>query len=184
MTFITVAIEDELSLAVVVKILATVRPGFSLGNYLGLRGKSYLKAKARALNTAAKNIPVLLLVDLDTERQCPRELVTDWLGNVPERKMIFRVAVHEIESWIMADRSAIAEFLSIPESRIPQDCDGTPQTKEFLVGLARRSRSTSIRKDLVPAVESSASVGPNYNLRLTEFVQKKWRPLLATRHSK
>jgi hypothetical protein len=50
-----------------------------------------------------------------------------------------------------------------------------------LVNLARRSRVRAIRDDIVPHL--SARIGPAYNVRLSEFVVRSWRPRKAARYS-
>ena len=81
----------------------------------------------------------------------------------------------EVESWIMADRSALARFLSIPVRRIPSNTDDIDNPKEFLVSLARRSNRRRLRDQLVPAPgATTARVGPEYNSRFSEFVQTHW----------
>lgn len=82
----------------------------------------------------------------------------------------------EVESWIMADRQSFANFLSIPQHRVPLDTDAIARPKELLVSLARHSRSSRVRADLVPASGSTSRVGPAYNLRLASYVQDFWHP--------
>jgi hypothetical protein len=86
----------------------------------------------------------------------------------------------EVESWVLADRAQFSSFLSVPEHRIPANTDQIPQPKEFIVTLARRSRRKDIREDLVPAVGSTAPVGPAYNPRLAAFVVDSWDPTAAS----
>lgn len=82
----------------------------------------------------------------------------------------------EIESWVLADRDRTATMLGVPVHRIPQQTDSIDQPKEFLVNLARRSRYSSVRQDLVPAPGSTAAVGAAYNPRLASFVAREWNP--------
>lgn len=74
----------------------------------------------------------------------------------------------------MADRSGIARFLSIPSNKIPSNTDALPRPKEFLVDLARSSRKTRLRADIIPKPGATSKVGPGYNSRLGEFVRKDW----------
>ena len=89
-------------------------------------------------------------------------------------KFFLRVAVMEVESWVMADRRGFADFLSIPLNRIPEDTDVILQPKEFLVSLARLSRKTRLRQEIVPLPGATSKVGPGYNSRLGEFVHSRW----------
>jgi hypothetical protein len=56
----------------------------------------------------------------------------------------------EVESWVMADRTGFAKFLSIPVHRIPEDTDTIRQAKKFLVSLAQLSRKTGVSECIVP----------------------------------
>jgi hypothetical protein len=173
------AVEDPLSEAVVRKTLATVYPQSPITLCLGLKGKGYLKTKAENLNKAARGYPVFLLTDLDDPRSCPAGLIRSWLRSPKHPNLLFRVAVMEVESWMMADRQSFAKFLSIPQERIPLDTDLIPRPKEFVVSLARLSRSSRVRDDLVPARGGTSRVGPAYNLRLASYVGRIWNPEAA-----
>ena len=166
------AVEDKLSEAVSIKILEDL--GIGISQQLGLKGKGYLEKKAQSLNQTAKVIPVFMLTDLDSPSQCPPQLVQSWIKGEQNPKFFLRVAVMEVESWIMADRKGFADFLSIPIHRIPQDTDAIPQAKEFLVSLARLSKKTRLREDIVPLPGATSKVGPRYNSSLWEFVRVRW----------
>jgi len=74
----------------------------------------------------------------------------------------------------MADREAFSKYLLISMDKIPLRTDQIADPKEFLVNLARKSRRLRLRKDLIPAHGSTSKIGPGYNARLGEFVQKHW----------
>ena len=62
---------------------------------------------------------------------------------------------------------------------IPIVRDDTPNAKELLMQIAGRSRNREIAQDIVPQPGLSASVGPAYSLRLSEFIQTTWDVRLA-----
>ncbi len=171
---VILAVEDTLSDAVSTKILEYC--GLEIVNRIGFRGNSFLKQNARNLNRTARGLyNVFLLTDLDSPKNCPPKLIQSWVGAPLNSGFLFRVAVMEIESWIMADRRGIAEFLSVPLNRIPQNTDEIEKPKEFLVSLARRSRKRTLRRELAPAQgATTAKVGPLYNARFNEFVRVHW----------
>ena len=169
-----IAVEDPLSEALTRKLFAEVRPDLAITTLLGNRGNGYLRLKARELNRAAARSPVFLLTDLDSPTACPPRIIADWLRAEPARNLLFRVAVIEVESWVLADRERVAAFLGVPEHRIPANTDSIPDPKQFLVNLARRSRAADVRTDMVPAAGSTALVGPLYNPRLVSFVATNW----------
>lgn len=173
LTYITLAVEDRLSDAVATKIAESC--GFEIAARLGYRGNDYLKQKAPELNrAAARSRPVFLLTDLDSPKNCPLDLMQSWIKGSPKPGFLFRVAVMEVESWVLADRGAIAHFLSVPASQIPQQTDDVADPKRCIVSLAKKSRSRTIREALVPAPESTTPVGTEYNPRLIEFVRESW----------
>ena len=173
LTRVTLAVEDVLSDAVATKILESC--GFEIAARLRHRGNTYLKQKAPELNrAAARGRPVFLLTDLDSPKNCPLDLIQSWIKGSPKPGFFFRVAVMEVESWVLADRGAVARFLSVPASQIPQQTDEIADPKRRIVSLAQGSRNRTIREALVPAPESTAPVGNEYNARLIEFVHEFW----------
>lgn len=174
-----VAIEDALSEAVVRKTFAAVYEESPITLFLGLRGNSYLRKKADSFNQTSKGSPVFLLTDQDDSNSCPPSLIESWLKGPRHPNFLFRVAVMEVESWVMADRESFAKFLSIPQERIPINTDSIPRPKEFLVSLARLSSSSRLREDLVPMPGATSKVGPAYNPQLTAYVARSWNPEAA-----
>ena len=169
---VILAVEDRLSDAVATKILETF--DVKIVKRIGFQGKSDLERKTPELNRAANGITVFMLTDLDSPRECPPGLIRSWIRGSLNPKFFFRVAVMEVESWVMADRMGFADFLSIPLHRIPSPTDDILNPKEFLLSLARRSRKKTVREALVPAQGTTFSVGNEYNTLLSEFVQEHW----------
>jgi hypothetical protein len=100
--------------------------------------------------------------------------------------MCFRVAVREVEAWLLGDRERLARFLDVDPGWIPSDPEGSPNPKTQVVNLARRSRRREIVADMVPRRESGRSEGSAYASRLIEFISDSrhgWRPTVAARSS-
>ncbi len=173
---VILAVEDALSNAVSTKILQHF--GIEILHTIPniYQGNSYLQRRAPELNRSAAGPPyIFIFTDLDSPQSCPPQLIQSWISAPLNSGFFLRVAVMEVESWIMADRSALARFLSIPVHRIPSTPDDIPNPKEFLVSLARRSNKRRLRDQLVPAPgATTAKVGPEYNSRFSEFVQTHW----------
>ena len=169
---VILAVEDRLSDAVATKILETFDA--KIVKRIGFQGKSDLERKTPELNRAANGITVFMLTDLDTPRECPPGLIRSWVRGTLNPRFFFRVAVMEVESWIMADRMGFSDFLSVPLHRIPSPTDNILNPKEFLLSLARRSKKKAVREALVPAQGATLSVGNEYNTLLSEFVRKHW----------
>ncbi len=170
---INLAIEDDLSEVVLRTIIERSHRDYHIGTAYGRTGFGYLRKTVAGWNAAARGVPFILLVDLD-EYQCPPDLISDWLRVPVHANLIFRVAVREVESWLLADPTNLARYLSVSTALVPLGCDQIPDPKAALVALARRSRSKDIRGRIVPRAGSTAKQGPDYNGCLTEFVRTKW----------
>lgn len=177
---VNLAVEDELSETVVRRLLKYVGRGYAIGTTYGLRGNGYLLRNIEGWNRAARGKPFILVTDLD-RYPCPSALISEWLNREPHPNLIFRVAVREIESWILADRSTFATYLAVSEQRIPADAEAEEDPKRALITAARRSRNRSIRDRIVPRAGSTAQQGPDYNACLSEFVSTKWNIASAAR---
>lgn len=156
--------------------------GVAVGPVYGRRGKSHLRQRIAGYNRAALYSPWVVLTDLDRDYPCAPPLVAAWLPT-PAPQMRFRVAVHAVESWLLADHERMAQFLGVPLSRLPSNPDTLLNPKAALVELANRSRRQDVRRDLVPRPGSGRAVGPAYVSRLINFAQNRWRPDVAERAS-
>src|SRR5208283_2996534 len=114
MTFpvpINLVVEDILSESILRNILGHFENNFIIGTCYGQTGKGYIKKNINGFNNAAKGIPYLVLTDLDRE-ECPPSLFQEWFNSQKHPNLIFRVAVKEVESWLLAHKEAMAKFLS------------------------------------------------------------------------
>ena len=179
--FITLVVEDFLSEMVARKLLEQTGKNYCVTHCLRKGGSGYLKSKINAFNQAAIVSPFFVLTDQDSG--CPPDKITQWLERDCHPNLIFRIAVMEVESWVMGHREAFANFLSISPNNIPQDMDTVENPKQLLVSLARRSRSQRLRMDLAPAPGSTSTQGPDYNNRLAQFVQNHWNVRHAQQNS-
>lgn len=173
MSFIYLAVEDALSEAVGRKLIAeTLGPHLEV---LVLRrgGFGYLKSRLSNLLEMAKRNVVLMITDLD-KALGPPTMRTNWLKarKVPEG-YVFRIAVREIEAWILADRSAIAELLDIDKKRVPSNVEELEDPKAALLELAKRA-PRQLREEMLPRRGAVASQGLGYNEVLGGFVQTNW----------
>jgi hypothetical protein len=154
--------------------------GVNLGLIYGRRGKHYLDSKIVGYNRAARFSPWLVLRDMDHDVICPVSLRVRLLA-APEPHMCFRIAVRSVETWLLADSRTLAAFFRISASLVPRDPEFLDDPKGVLVNLARRSTRSAIHEEVVPRRGSSRSEGPAYVARMTEFVNQRWQPELASR---
>jgi len=168
------AVEDAISEALVRRLVAEVRPDLTLYQVLRKNGQGYIRQKARALNNTAHSIPVFILVDQDRADPCPSDLIQEILPVPHSPQLLFRVAVMEAESWVLADAGNLATFLGVSRGHVPVAPDQIPHPKEMIVALAARSHTREIRDDLVPRPGDIRKVGAAYNPRLIGFIEKQW----------
>ena len=168
---VNLATEDELSEITLLRILSRL-DRFAVGTAYRRGGHGYLRRTIVGWNSAARGRPFIVLTDLDSN-ECPARLIGDWLPIPKDPNLQFRVAVRDVESWLLADRDNISEFLGISASRIPVAPDTLADPKRTIVELAGRSRK-SIRDRVVPRIGSTAKQGPDYNACLDSFVQSRW----------
>jgi len=166
-------VEGPTDEAVARKLILTC--GHKFGTAYGKRGIAYMRQKAAGFNVRAKyGNPILMLVDfVDTGFECPPEVPFGWL---PDRtdKMLLRVVVRELESWLLADAKGLARFLGISDAVIPKNPEALHDPKQMLVNLARRSQRRALRDAIVPPSHVSSVVGPGYIASIEEFVARYW----------
>ncbi len=178
-TVISAAVEGVVDEAVVRRLVP--HAGATLRDVYGKKGKRLLRQRIASYNLAAQRAPWIVLVDLDNE-ECAPPLRNAWLPQ-PARYLCFRVAVREVEAWLLADIERLAEFLGIARGRVPPQPETLNDPKGALVNLARTSRRRDVREDLVPRPDSGRQVGPAYSSRPTEFVTNDWRPEVAAQRA-
>jgi hypothetical protein len=177
---ISAAVEGIVDEAVVRRLIAWAdgHPG----PVYGKNGKSALRRNISGYNNAARHAPWVVLVDLDRDADCAPPFRRHWLPE-PAPQLCFRVAVRQVEAWLMADAETLAAYLGVKPRRIPVAPETLPNAKVEMVNIARRSRRHAIRQDMVPRPGSGRAVGPAYTSRLTEYAMRHWRPGVAAQHA-
>ena len=176
---VRIAVEGNLDEAVAERLIADY--GGQLGAVYGKQGRDYVLEHIGGYNAGAQYGGIwFVLVDLDCSPDCAPELVADTLPN-PADGMCFRVAVHEVEAWLLADRAGFAKWAGVPASSIPVDVEAIGQPKEHLVDIVRRSRYRERREAIVPLPDSGRVEGPAYTSTLSEFVASVWDVEAAAR---
>lgn len=178
---INLVVEDDLSEAILLRILKESRNTFAVGFSYGKCGYGYIKQKIQAFNSAAKGTPFLVLSDLEAE--CAPTQVKSWLPIPKHNNLLFSIAVWEVESWLLSDRSGFASFLSIKREFIPKNVNEINDPKQVLISLAKRSRKRALRQAIVPIPGRTARVGPDYNGQLSSFVFGAWNIVEAMENS-
>ena len=163
-------------------VVLRLRAGFPENKH----GNTNLKKMIPAVRNMAKaGITVFILTDLDSV-VCAPELIKSWAPMQREQRempagFLFRVAVREVESWLIADRDALAATLGIPRLNFSADPDSLDDPKAHLLGVIRAKGKRRIHRDMLPGLNSK--IGPEYNNVLCGFVMKQWDPERAAVHS-
>jgi hypothetical protein len=173
---ISSAVEGPVDEAVLRRLIK--EEGATAGPVHGKMGKQHLRERIGSYNHAAQFAPWVVLVDLDQSFDCAPHLRSDWLP-IPASRMHLRVAVREVETWLLADRVAIARFLGVNLDQVPPEPETILDPKRTMVDLAHASRHRDVREDMVPRPGSGRTVGPAYSARLIEFAQGPWQPAEA-----
>jgi hypothetical protein len=175
-----IVMEGETDRPVVTKLAEDA--GFQVARVMNMRGKSQLDAHLQRYNEAARVQPWFILRDLDNDAGCAPDLRRT-LCSQESSLLVLRIAVREVESWLLADTQAMAELLKVPEAWLPADPDAEPDPTSTLVNLARRSKRADVRERLVPRQGASAQVGPLFEASIVAFGMNHWSPERASRKS-
>ncbi len=178
--YINLAVEDDLSEAVLRKILRSFNRAFQVKTVYKKGGFGYLKKQIKSFNQASQHIPFLVLTDLD-QATCPVELITDWIKFPKNPNLIFRVAVREVESWVLADRESFAQYLGLQKEQIPRETDLLDNPKETLFQIVKKCSKREIKNSILPM--KGAKIGPDYNGKLTQFITDNWKLQNAQKNS-
>jgi hypothetical protein len=168
-----VAVEDALSLSVMRRVVLASRRNFVISRVFQSRGFGQIKAGIPKFKNASRVLPHVILTDLD-QYPCPPVLLEDWGATHLPANMLLRIAVREVEAWLLADREGIADFLGVPANKVPQYPEAEDDPKRCLINLARRSRKRRLASELIPEDGARTPIGPLYNQRLSAFVDDTW----------
>lgn len=181
MNYVALATEDALSEAVGKRLLTSIEHPMEANLYFRQNGFGYLRKNMQKWCNLAIQQPVVLLTDLD-QHVCPHNLIDTWLGGlIRPNNLVFRVAVKEVESWLLADHDAMRQLIG-NKGRLPPDPDTLENPKDYLLKLAKNAHR-EIRKDLVKEDGAASSQGIGYNARLTDVVDNLWSPQRASHRS-
>lgn len=180
MTSFTAAVEGFVDEVVLSRMASDV--GLDVQRVYQCGGKASLVRRLNGFNAAAMHAPWVVMVDLD-RNACAVTYRAELLPQ-PAPGMALRIAIRQVESWLLADREQAARWLSVNAARIPSDPERMDSPKAALVELARSSRRRRIRDSLVPSPTSGRQVGPQYVAEVTAYVQEHWRPDVARASSR
>ena len=170
--YVCLVSEDDVSEAVLHRLVGVHARELSVYSSRTTGGFGQMQKNILAFNNAAKGLPYIVLADLDNH-ECVPALVADWFGpHTQHPDLCFRVAVREVEAWLLADRDGMSDFLGVQVNLVPQNPDSIADPKAALIAVARRCRVRKVREAIVPL--GTAQVGPDYNGEVGRFVRDCW----------
>lgn len=189
---VNIVVEDALSEAVLRSLLANSKRRPKVINSYPIKkswetninksGYGYIKKNLIAFNEASESEPFIVLIDADN-RLCPPKTIAAWLNNKQQHKnLTVRIAIREVESWLLADKTGIGEFLSADVSNVPEDTDTIDDPKKHIANLALSSSRKEIREDVSPVI-NGGEVGPFYTAAMSNFAKTLWNIKDATKRS-
>lgn len=174
--------EDRLCCALGERLVEACLPGWTLAREsIDAQGRTkLLPALPRYAQQAQHVQPVLCVADTDGD--CASALVRRWFDGTGSARLLFRLAVTEAESWLLADREGAAQALGVALARLPHRPDELADPTRLVLTLAARSRSRVIRDEMVSQVDRNKP-GSGYNLHLVRFARTAWDAHRAARLS-
>jgi hypothetical protein len=180
MTPIAIATEDQLSEAIVLRLIDDLPIPHRVQHRLGRKGNGYLKAKMSSWCSMAQHQVVVVLTDLD-RASCLLEFRDGWLEAAPPKNLLFRIAVREVESWVLADHVALRKLIG-KKGLLPPAPDDLSDPKRTFLNLVTNA-SRQVKNDLLKTINGNLSAGIGYNAHLTMWVQSEWNPERAEQRS-
>lgn len=178
MADIYIATEDRLSEAIAEKMILTA--GHKVADKIPKdrrrhAGFGYLKVRLPDFIRACHSgLYFLVLTDLDAA-PCPPELLDDWLGGGEKpQSLLLRIAVREVEAWVLADREHFSGWLGISENDLPEAPEANHDPKATLLAVAKKTKRRNIKEGLLPKKGATSKIGLEYNDLLCAFVSREW----------
>jgi len=179
---IIIAVEDELSAAVMERLIIFSERNFTINRVVNTRGNGMLKKKIPIFRAASQTLPHIVLTDLD-RCPCSSVLLHDWGATQLPKNLLFRIAVREVEAWLLADKMGVSEFLHIDINKVPDNPETEDDPKQTLINLARKSKKPKLLQGFIPDTSSSAPIGPLYNSCCISFVNTQWNIMRARQNA-
>lgn len=132
---------------------------------------------------ASQWAPVIVFTDLD-EEECAPSLIEDWRKHLTfvADNLHIRVAVKEVEAWLVADQQGITDMLGRKSVRVPPNADDVADPKAWILQNALKS-PRRIREQLVTTSGGGLRQGLGYNNYIGKWVAEGWHPNTAAANS-
>ena len=189
-----IAGEDDVTRAIIRRLVLDYAPGLSIKDALPARG-GQLKSLIKNFIILSKDIPVILLEDKDTEDCAPLARQKLIGTDSQQEDFLINIAVDEGEAWLYADAKNLASYLKVPEEAIPGAAlsnMGGPRARFEIATNQKTSRHLtkelilkSSDEELRQRIQSpdGRCKGKEYNPALLPFIERYWNPEIARQGS-
>ncbi|MCL4556765.1 MAG: DUF4276 family protein [Gammaproteobacteria bacterium] len=166
--------EDKLCCALASKLIKEHNEKLRIYQEIVCNGFGDFKSRVSRMNQAAATVmPVIMLADAD-QRECVVEQLNDWLPKMPAKDFYLRLAVREVEAWLLADSEGFANFLAISPDLVAPQPEVLSDPKNHLLQLVRKSKNRELKDGMLPKKGISTPIGLEYNAILSRFVEQDW----------
>ena len=109
--YVSLVVEGSLDETISKKLISKYANHIKIRTTYSMGSRSEIRKRINKYNQAARVYPFWVLVDLNQD-ECPPILIKEW---VPHKnpQLFLRVAVRQVEAWLLADRQAFARFLGV-----------------------------------------------------------------------
>lgn len=171
---ISIATEDILSEFSIIKLLEYIG-NFNIVHKLGREGNGYLMSKLNNFNKLAERHTMLVVTDLDNKKD-HNTYVLELKKRIqkPHGNLIFSIPVREIESWLLADREGLSEFLSVSKDKITRQPESLLDPKDEIINIAKSCKNKEARVGIPPQKNVINKMGISYNRMLASYISNNW----------
>ena len=121
---------------------------------------------------------MLALRDLDDDAACAPTLVALLLPDKNER-MLLRVCVKQVESWLMADKEAYARFCGVPLGHIPDNPETVGNPKALIQSLGESGKAVKLHRHFSKLKRTGVPMWGMLGEWHAQFAEKHWDPVRA-----
>lgn len=159
--------------------------GLQVGKTIIKKGITAIDKSMQQIISWSKREYVLLLVDFDRPSRkypCPVARINGWFQDSPcPEKLFARLAVNEVEAWLLADDDNMKKFLGVKSIKV-RNADDIANPKKYLIELASK-RNKFFKIGFIKRGKDGIDRGVAYNKILSEWIESEWSPCNASLHS-